>query len=320
MTATVSLANYWTWSGGVAQYVSWATSTDIPYPVQWDPLNQVFAGGDYTKYLDYTNRFYADDSIYNITQSWFKQHIKAVVSRVNTVSGLRYCDDPGIMAWELMNEPQIITDGGDGEARLFQWIDESAAYIRQLDANHLITTGAESKNGPTWFNTMHKSRYITLASCHFWPLNWGYYNATDPTETSVDYSISKMQYFVDDVAQMARSLDMPVVLFEYGMVRDNWGENSGLDGYKPSAPVTHRNRFYSAVAQHMLRAGRDGPFAGSAFWAYAGIARPPSKPTAELTWTGDPPHEPPGWNSVYDQDTDTLDIIRRSNKHPLAIN
>jgi mannan endo-1,4-beta-mannosidase len=47
-----------------------------------------------------------DTSITHLTQRWFKDHIKAVVNRVNTISGITYKDDPTIMTWELTNEPQ----------------------------------------------------------------------------------------------------------------------------------------------------------------------------------------------------------------------
>ena len=36
---------------------------------------------------------------------------------------------------------------------------------------------------------------------------------------------------------------------------------------------------------------------------FGGENRPPS------LWTGDPPHEPAGWFSVYDTDTSTNEII-----------
>ncbi|KAJ1998622.1 hypothetical protein H4R26_005389 [Coemansia thaxteri] len=318
MTATVSLSNYWTWSGGAAQYVSWATGTPIPYPVQWDHLNQVFAGGDYQRFLDYASRFYADSALYNTTQRWYKEHIRAVVTRENSVTGTRYCDDSSVLAWELMNEPQIIESvGADGHAQLFRWINDTASYIASLDPRHLITTGAESKNGRTWFSTMHKSPHITLASCHFWPLNWGYYNSTDPSNQSTEYSISKLHDFVQNINQWSLDLNMPSILFEYGLMRDSWGQSSGLNAYLPSAPVTHRDKFFAAVAdsvrEHSSCCGQSDSarqaFAGAAFWAYAGIARPPVAPTEQIAWTGDPPHEPPGWNSVYDSDNSTLSII-----------
>ncbi|KAJ2643383.1 hypothetical protein GGF44_001193 [Coemansia sp. RSA 1694] len=312
MSAVVSLSNYWTWSGGAAQYVSWATDTAIPYPVQWDHVNQVFAGGDYQRYLDYAGRFYADPDLYNTTQAWFRDHIRAVVTRRNTVTGIEYRDDPSILAWELMNEPQIIDSASlAGHDQLFEWIDSTASLIHALDPHHLVTTGAESKNGEQWFNAMHKSKHITLASCHFWPLNWGLYNSTDPTLDSVDYSIRKMNLFVDSIGRWSRQLDKPCVLFEYGLMRDNWGPEAGLGAYSPAAPVTHRNRFYAAVADAVVGNCRseESAFAGAGFWAYAGTARPPRVPTEQISWTGDPPHEPPGWNSVFDSDTATLSII-----------
>ncbi|KAI8319813.1 glycoside hydrolase [Martensiomyces pterosporus] len=310
MTAIVTLTNYWTWSGGAAQYVSWATNTEIPYPSQWDPVEQVFKGGSYSAYLNYTNRFYSDDSVYETTQGWYRDHIEAVAGRRNTCTGVAYRDDPSILAWEVMNEPQILDQVDNGEDKLFRWIDDTAQFIHRLAPHHLVTTGAESKNGQKWFELMHMSSSITLASCHFWPLNWGLYNSTDPTDASVDFAIAKAREFVDSNALWAQSLDKPVGLFEFGMMRDNWGKFAGLAGYSPEATVTHRNKFYKAVTDAIAEHVRNGAFAGSSFWAYSGVARPPAKPTTEITWTGDPPHEPPGWNSVYDKDEGTLAIIK----------
>lgn len=298
MTATISLCNYWSWSGGAAQYVNWATNDPIPYPSQWDHLKQRWTkGAPYQGFLQYANRFYSNSTI----QGWYQQHIRAIVTRTNSVTGQKYSEDPNILAWELMNEPQIT----ETHQELFDWIDSTAQFIHQLDPNHLITTGAESKDGPEWFHTMHRSSYITLASCHFWALNWGYYQPADPTDDSLEYSINKLQEFLQGNSKSSQELNLPLVLYEYGMVRDNWGEYSGTRGYLPSAHVTHRNRFFQAVK----RLVQQNQLAGSVFWAYAGMARPPAQPTEELSWTGDPPHEPPGWNSVYDQDTETLSIF-----------
>jgi mannan endo-1,4-beta-mannosidase len=43
--------------------------------------------------------------------------------------------------------------------------------------------------------------------------------------------------------------------------------------------------------------------AGDSFWALHGEARPPSP------WLEDPPHETPGWYSVYVQDQRTLAVF-----------
>lgn len=41
-----------------------------------------------------------------------------IVNRKNTFSGLKYSDDPAIMAWELANEPRPGPDGADGERNI----------------------------------------------------------------------------------------------------------------------------------------------------------------------------------------------------------
>jgi len=40
---------------------------------------------------------------------------------------------------------------GDNRRKIVRtWIEESARVIKDLDANHLVTTGAEGKNGKDW--------------------------------------------------------------------------------------------------------------------------------------------------------------------------
>ena len=58
-----------------------------------------------------------------------------------------------------------------------------------------------------------------------------------------------------------------------------------------------------------------GMVAGLNFWAWAGEGRP-RDPSAERvmwapndTWTGDPPHEPQGWYSVYAEDTASHEVF-----------
>ncbi|KAJ2367986.1 hypothetical protein IW150_005527, partial [Coemansia sp. RSA 2607] len=257
MTAVVSLANYWTWSGGAAQLVSWADRppSDIPYPDQWNPVEQrMTKGAPYEAFLDYANRLFdPSDRVNPRAQQTYREHVRAVVTRVNSITGTPYRDDPAVLAWELMNEPQA----GPHVAR---WIAESAALVRSLDANHLVTPGAECKNGAAWFRRMHSARDVTLATCHFWAANWGLYNATDPTPRSLQGAIAHMHAFVDDTAAWAHGLGLPVVLAEYGLGRDAWGASAGLHAYMPEAPVTHRDAFYAAVC----RRTRDAGYAGSA--------------------------------------------------------
>jgi len=52
------------------------------------------------------DRFYRSARI----KQWYKEYVSKVVTRVNTVTGVAYRDDPTIMAWELANEPRARSD------------------------------------------------------------------------------------------------------------------------------------------------------------------------------------------------------------------
>jgi mannan endo-1,4-beta-mannosidase len=62
--------------------------------------------------------------------------------------------------------------------------------------------------------------------------------------------------------------------------------------------------FYTAMFEEVYgSAATGGPAAGDNFWAWGRRARPGQG------WVGDPPHEIPGWYSVYGADESTLAII-----------
>ena len=61
----------------------------------------------------------------------FKDTIRYVLTRTNTLTGVRYCDDKSILCWETGNE-------------LFSpvpWTREIAAYFKSVDTNHLVMDG-----------------------------------------------------------------------------------------------------------------------------------------------------------------------------------
>jgi len=51
MTAVVCLSNFWPWSGGFAQWVSWTEGSSIPYPPP-------HPGGSWGTFQEYSSRFY----------------------------------------------------------------------------------------------------------------------------------------------------------------------------------------------------------------------------------------------------------------------
>jgi len=276
MKAVMVLNNYWQWSGGMGQYVSWHEKTPIPYP------------GDYGIFIAYVGKFYSCEEC----QTWYRNHIEAMINHTNSYTGLKYRDDPTIFSWELANEPRRYP---------INWINNTAAYIKSLDPNHMVTTGSEgtppgeSQN----FIETHKGPDIDYSTIHIWPQNWGWYDPKNPDSYATGEANS-IRYFQKHAVEAA-TLGKPLVLEEFGLARD-WDPLQDI--YNPNSPTTFRDKFYVAMFGQVAYAISIGePAAGANFWAWAGGARP------GYPWIGDPPHETPGWYSVYNTDATTLEII-----------
>lgn len=277
MRAVMVLNNFWQWSGGMAQYVSWHEKTPIPYP------------GDYEKFISYSAKFYT----YPECQAWFRDHIAMVVGRTNPYTGVKYRDDPTVFSWELGNEPRRYPQS---------WIDETSAYIHSLDPNHLVTTGSEGAppGEPTQdFVKTHGAPGIDYVTIHIWPQNWSWYDPKRPVTYKTAEPLA-IAYF-EKHAREAVGLGKPLVLEEFGLARDWATKRNNLD---PASTTITKDLYYAALyklVEDSIAAG--GPAMGDNFWAWAGEARP------GMSWVGDPPHEPAGWYSVYDADASTLAII-----------
>ena len=276
LKAVMVLNNYWQWSGGMAQYVSWHEGTPIPYP------------GDWGEFMAYSAKFYD----YAECQTWYRDHIEMIINHTNPYNGLMYRDDPTIFAWELANEPRRYP---------YSWIDETAAYIKSLDPNHLVTTGSEgTPPGESQdFQRTHDSPNIDYATIHIWPQNWGWYDPAS-SGTYEQAEQNALKYLGRHVFDMA-VLNKPLVLEEFGLARD-W--EPVHDIYDPQSTTIYRDRFYKAMFDEVFDLiSKDSNMAGDNFWAWGGTSRPGD------SWLGDPPHETPGWYSVYNTDESTIAII-----------
>jgi mannan endo-1,4-beta-mannosidase len=298
MRAVVCLNNFWNWSGGMAQYLVWAGAADsIPYPPP-------HPGGDWGKFQDFVSQFYSNKKAVAL----FNDHVEFVLNRENSISGVRYKNDPTIMAWELANEPR----GVKNVDAFLMWINNTAELIKKVDHNHLVTTGSEGKtSSPTSGTDLakdHASKNIDYATIHIWVQNWNIYDpqrADETYDSAVQYALD----YIDDQARIAKEINKPLVLEEFGLSRD-------FDSHVPGSPVTVRDRYYTRIFDEIYkRASSDsGVISGVNFWAWGGEGRP-AKP--EGMWKpldnfiGDPPHEAQGWYSVYDIDTTTNNIIKQ---------
>lgn len=300
MTAVLYLNNYWQWSGGMAQYMSWITG---------EPAFDPDKTGDWNGFMQNSAKFYRSEQ----AQEWYKSIIKAVVGRTNTVNGKAYVDDMSIMSWQLANEPR---PGSDESGRPFYshyktWIQQTAQLIKSLDANHMVSTGSEGAMGTLRDIELYKDAHdipeIDYLTFHMWPKNWSWFDIKNPEATYIESMIKSKAYILQHI-QVAQTLNKPTVLEEFGMERDN-------ADYSMGSTTRYRDKFYSEVygfVEHQAKLGT--PMSGSNFWTWGGAGRAKQ---ADFIWsegdpfTGDPPQEAQGLNSVFDVDTSTLEVIAK---------
>lgn len=96
------------------------------------------------------DQFWTNPSVIND----FKETINYVLNRTNTVTGVKYKDDPAILAWETGNEL----------APPHAWTADIASYIKSIDTNHLVLDG---KYGIDTLSLTDNN--IDMVSDHFYP-------------------------------------------------------------------------------------------------------------------------------------------------------
>jgi hexosaminidase len=149
------------------------------------------------------------------------------------------------------------------------------------------------------FRAAHDGPDIDYATVHIWPQNWGWYDPERPA--SYQAAEAEALAYLREHAAIAAELGKPLVLEEFGLARDYEPLTDILD---LASPTSHRDRFLAAMlAEVSASAAAGGPLAGSNVWAWSGAARPGDP------WVGDPPHEEPGWYSIYDEDASTLAVL-----------
>ncbi len=183
------LVNNWSEYGGMDQYVRWCN-------------------------LQYHDQFYTEPC----PRTYYRNHIAAVIGRVNTFNGRLYRDDPTIFAWELANESRCPSDTSGDTLR--NWLIEMSTYVRSLDANHLVTTGIEGfydeDFGPWYMNGSegvdfirdHDFATVDYATAHSLPDDWGFDFAT---------TMALVERQMGDAAHI---LGKPFVLEEFAKHRD----------------------------------------------------------------------------------------------------
>ncbi|KAH9605362.1 hypothetical protein KSS87_011741 [Heliosperma pusillum] len=201
----LSLVNNLDVFGGKKQYVKWAQEAGVNISPSADP-------------------FFSDSTI----KGYYKAYIKAIITRKNSLSGVRYSEEPTIFAWELINEPRC--ESNFSASILQAWIAEMAAHTKSLDQNHLVTVGLEgfydstigekSEVNPGQWAALHGTDFIKnsavdgvdFASAHLYPDSW-MPHANDTTK--MNFASKWIDSHIKDAENV---LKKPVVFTEVGSV------------------------------------------------------------------------------------------------------
>ena len=298
MKAVLYINNSWEWSGGYGMYLEWAGEGEAVLPSEVG----------YQEYIKSVSRFILCDK----AKELFANHVKHVVSRTNTVTGKPYKDDPAIFSWQICNEPRCFSKDTLNQRVFADWLWETAALIKSIDPNHMVSTGSEGYHGCDQnfdlFEKIHSCPDIDYMNIHIWPYNWSWVREKT-LATNLDNAIANTDAYIDAHLEIAARHGKPVVLEEFGFPRDSFLFAKGT-------PTTCRDKYYEHVLQRIVESAQEGGlFAGLNFWSWGGFAE---QSATNIYWQpgddycGDPAQEQQGLNSVYASDESTIAIIKKA--------
>jgi mannan endo-1,4-beta-mannosidase len=192
----LTLINYWPDYGGVNRYVEW-------YQAQCECEATIV---DF-----YTNE---------IIKGWYKDYVRMLLNRTNTITGIRYKNEAAILALELGNELRNPTGSSDD---LLAWQEEMAAFIKKLTP-HLVADGGEGfDDAPELYPNLSNSysvrgdegasyhrlvnlENIDMVSYHLYPSKWGLDDKDD------------VEIWIRVHEELAQQADKVAYLGEYGVI------------------------------------------------------------------------------------------------------
>ncbi|KAI3472866.1 hypothetical protein Pfo_031123 [Paulownia fortunei] len=236
----LSLVNNWPDFGGKKQYVQWARNQG--------------------HYLNNDDDFFTDP----VVKGFYKNHIKVVLSRVNSITRVAYKDDPTILAWELINEPRCQSDLS-GKA-IQGWVAEMSAYLKSIDPNHLLEIGMEGFYGEsmpekirfnpdgykvgTDFISNNRIAGVDFATIHIYPDQWLPHSSNNAQAQFVKQWI---QAHINDSKSV---LGKPLLITEFG-------KSSRSANYTVGA----RDWYFGNIYISMFSCAKNGgPCGGALFW------------------------------------------------------
>ncbi|KAJ3986478.1 mannanase [Lentinula detonsa] len=149
----------------------------------------------------------------------------------------RYSNEPGILAWELANEPRCLgsTSASSGTctvSTISTWAAEISAFIKSIDTNHLVAIGDEGffndPGNPIYvyqgslgidFNANLNISTLDFGTFHLYPESWG----------EADSPGSFGSQWIEDHATAMMASNKPVIMEEFGVTIAN--QNDTYSGW-----------------------------------------------------------------------------------------
>ncbi|KAG6484942.1 mannan endo-1,4-beta-mannosidase 1-like isoform X2 [Zingiber officinale] len=224
--------------GGKKQYVQW--------------------GREQGQYIASDDEFFTNP----VVRGFYKNHIRAVLTRVNTITGVAYKDEPTIFSWELMNEPRCQSDLS---GRTIQaWITEMAAHVKSIDSNHLLEAGLEGFYGTssserqfnpgveigTDFIQNNQIPNIDFATIHSYPDQW---LSSSDDRSQLAFLNKWLDVHIRDASSVLRK---PLLITEFGKSQKD-----------PGFSIDQKDTLFRTVYSKVYWSARTGgAAAGGLFW------------------------------------------------------
>jgi mannan endo-1,4-beta-mannosidase len=249
----LAVADNWYPVGGIDTYVKWSPTASRH--------SDFFTDETALKYFINTHKYLSD--------------------RINSITGMKYKDDPTILAWNLANEARC--QNCDSEV-MNAWIEKTCRAFKRNAPNHLVGIGTEGFYGPesrfhrtenpglggsTWASKEGQDFLrnaaidcVDYAGVHVWPDDW---NAEQVGGVQFQRRFIKQR--IDAIRDLLPGKKpKPFVLEEFGktVTQDQVEENAlnRMGGRK----TPKRVMYFRGAFDESEKAAEEGSLSGTLFW------------------------------------------------------
>ncbi|MEM2914895.1 MAG: hypothetical protein QXH91_05815, partial [Candidatus Bathyarchaeia archaeon] len=173
----------------------------------------------------------------------FKNRIRHIIKRRNSVNGKLYKEDPTILAWIVCDEPisapfnYSVRPPDITAAQFKSWLEEMTSYIKGLDPNHLVTVFIQPA-----FSTLKEGDWVEALNLSSLDFIYG-----------EDADMRVLNYFphlTDQYSSRLFELNKPVVVM-LSFTSGEWDQASICKDYNFQADLLEKaiNRYFDLGAR-----------------------------------------------------------------------